>query len=212
VLTREFKSSRTALNPQPPETQKNFSAPPNPKKFFRFVNRVMINPIKDTGRNMNFLKIGSVATQPIDFFTIPADMWQRYKDTQYISLRTEGFKPLFRKDVLDNLCHQCPATANTILYALEQVADLLKGCSMRKLGTARLEKLEAGGRVDEIGSPNYYHRAYLPLKAEPEVLTTCDGATRYLPVGELYTFNHDKPHSIVNGSNRDYIYLLVDYA
>lgn len=162
---------------------------------------------------MNFFKIGSVATQPIDFSAIPLSMWQRYKDTRYIALRTvDNNKPFFCKDTLDALCHQCPATANTLLYAVEQVADLLKANSMRKLGAVFLTKLEAGGTIPSSYDDNYYHSAYLPLKAEPEVLTTCDGAARHLPVGELYTFNHDKQHSIVNGSNRDYIYLVVDYA
>lgn len=187
---------------------------------------------------MNFFKIGCVATQTLDLGGIPNDMWCRttwrqsyphtaHEDTQTIFLRMPAIisqdtlqndiSATFCKDVLDELCHRCPPVANALLYILEQATEMLKSQrSMRKLGRVMLVKLEAGGSVlphiDEGKYAAHYHRAHLPLKSEPEAVLTCNGETRHLPVGELWGFDHQKLHSAVNGSNKDRVHLIVDYA
>ena len=90
-----------------------------------------------------------------------------------------------------------------------------------QLGRAMIVKLKKDGyieqHVDEGDYADHYDRFHLCLDAEPE----CDfmvqhgdsplhfETTNMLP-GELWWFDHKKPHCVDNGSGRDRIHLIVD--
>jgi hypothetical protein len=86
----------------------------------------------------------------------------------------------------------------------------------KAMGRLMLVKLKPGGaimrHVDEGKYADSYTRYHLALQSDEGNEFECDGDTVHMLPGELWWFNHKKPHSAVNNSKNDRIHLIVDVA
>lgn len=89
-----------------------------------------------------------------------------------------------------------------------------------ELGRALLVKLKEGGRVDkhidEGAYSDYYQRFHLCLSSADNVFFMVDQSSEnhyesvIMKPGELWWFDHKKPHCVDNLSDVDRIHLIVD--
>lgn len=131
-----------------------------------------------------------------------SDIWLRYND---VGSATPTI------DDLDNINY--PAFA-LLPQARDLIFDLMRLVEGNKLGRVFITRLPSGGRIlphkDEGKSPEYYDRYHIALqnylgsdfRAEEEVV--CMNA------GEVYWFNNQVEHEVINESIDDRITLIID--
>lgn len=99
---------------------------------------------------------------------------------------------------------------------VERIQDEVQGTH---LGRVLIVNLRAGGyiekHVDEGAYADFYERFHLVLKADDGNIFFCDndescGEYANMRPGELWWFNHKKPHSVLNDSKSGRIHLIVD--
>lgn len=82
------------------------------------------------------------------------------------------------------------------------------------LGRVMLAKLPPGGRIDrhadEGAYAEHYDRFHFVLTSEAGNVFECDGQEVSMQPGEVWWFDHRKPHQVYNGSQADRIHLIVD--
>lgn len=63
---------------------------------------------------------------------------------------------------------------------------------------------------DRIPPALYYERYHLCLQAEPGVVFNCGGESAYLAPGEVWWFDNQKEHEVINNSANDRLHLIMD--
>lgn len=91
---------------------------------------------------------------------------------------------------------------------------VLKQLGVTELGYVLIVRLKAGGEIDEHIDQGYYaehyERFHLVLKSEPGNEFTVEGETVHMGPGEVWWFNHQRPHSVVNKSAHERIHVIFD--
>jgi hypothetical protein len=54
-------------------------------------------------------------------------------------------------------------------------------------------------------------RIHIPIITTEDVRFTVGIKERHIPQGELCRINNDKPHQVINGSDKNRVHLIVDY-
>jgi hypothetical protein len=132
-------------------------------------------------------------------------------DTETIVLRG----PETLTDVFDNIdcadyaqIQELPAAVALIRHA----AEFLK---MREVGRLMIVRLAADGwirpHVDEGAYARYFARFHLVLDSNPGCRFCCGEESAFMRAGELWWFNHQLPHSVLNqGPARTH--LIMDFT
>lgn len=148
------------------------------------------------------------------------DLWkliqvrQQYDGTAHADTETIVLRgPTSIEGILDNLeafnfdtAEKLPSTVALI----RRVADFLQG---REIGRIMLVRLSDHGcispHVDEGAYARYYARFHLPIDSNPGCLFRCGEESVNMAPGELWWFNHQIVHSVLNrGAPR--IHLIMD--
>lgn len=83
-----------------------------------------------------------------------------------------------------------------------------------EIGYAMFVSLPPGGKVlehvDEGKYADHYQRFHIPIYSKPGNVFTCGGESVIMREGELWTFNHRLPHSVVNNSEDERIHFIFD--
>lgn len=132
-------------------------------------------------------------------------------DTETIVLRG----PPTIEGLFDNLdcidfdtLQRLPAT----LSLLRHVFEFLK---VREVGRVMLVRLSEGGwirpHVDEGAYARYFARFHLVLESNPKCMFRCGEEKVTMAPGELWWFNHQQIHSVLN-SGPARTHLIMDFA
>lgn len=134
-----------------------------------------------------------------------------HADTETIVLRG----PTTLENLFDNLecmdfgvIHQLRASRALIHH----VAEFLNA---REVGRLMLVRLKEGGQIrphiDEGAYARYYARFHLVLDSNPECSFRCGEEKVVMAPGELWWFNHQVTHSVLN-SGPARTHLIMDFA
>jgi len=104
----------------------------------------------------------------------------------------------------------------------EQLSDILKNTlsiadsviNAKELGYILIVNLLPGGEVfehcDEGVYADYYDRYHLVVKSSDGNIFKVNGEEQIMREGDLWTFNHRAPHSVINYSPDDRIHIIFD--
>jgi GNAT superfamily N-acetyltransferase len=86
--------------------------------------------------------------------------------------------------------------------------------AVHQLGRVILTNLKAGGTIDlhadEGAYAEHFERFHISLESDDGNLFFVDGQPFYPKPGELWWFNHRKPHTVMNRSSRDRWHMIID--
>lgn len=134
-----------------------------------------------------------------------------HADTETIVLRG----PDTTENLFDNLdAFNYPYFAElTAVMALIQKA--IAPLHARDIGRVMIVKLKAGGEItphtDEGAYARYFARFHLVLESSPPCLFTAGPETVHMAPGELWWFNHQVEHSVVN-NGPDRTHIIIDLS
>lgn len=141
---------------------------------------------------------------------------QQYAESAHVDTETIVLRgPETLTDVFDNLdcadflvIQELPAT----LALIRHVAEYLK---VREVGRLMVVRLAAGGwirpHVDEGAYARYFARFHLVLDSNPDCSFRCGEEKAVMAPGELWWFNHQVTHSVLNaGLARTH--LIMDFT
>lgn len=176
---------------------------------------------------MNFSKVASgIDTKPVlASVTEHADLWSAdtrrqdfpgspHRATQVIHIRqqpTETPEAVFSELEADDTL-----AAHLMLEALfPTMKSILDAIGERgDIGRVMITRLPPGGQIekhtDEGTYADHYDRFHLCLQADEDARFMCGGDLVGMQPGELWWFNHKKPHQVYNDGKVERIHLIVD--
>lgn len=132
-------------------------------------------------------------------------------DTETIVLRG----PHSIDNLWDNLDCLDFATLQTLPVSLALIRHVAEFLKVREIGRVMLVRLKEDGWIrphtDEGAYARYYARFHLVLESNPLCSFACGEERVHMAAGELWWFNHQVRHSVINkGAAR--IHLIMDFA
>lgn len=98
--------------------------------------------------------------------------------------------------------------AHTLIF------DLMRVVGGTRLGRVMITKLKPGGKIepheDGGSSATYYKRFHIMLQNQPGSLFDCGDESVYMAPGEVWYFNNQVTHAVVNNSQDDRITMIID--
>jgi hypothetical protein len=187
----------------------------------------------------NFLKLGQVDPMPLlGALATQEELWNQYTVRTHhpksahrvvddIILRYNRFDR--GDDFVEKVCSEIevvnyPALAR-LPAARQLIFPLMFSVQGEHLGRVMISRMAPGvsipphsDRIDEaeLLFPNkippalYYDRYHVALKSEPGCLFICGEEQVYMAPGEVWWFNNQLEHSVVNNSAQDRIHLVCD--
>jgi GNAT superfamily N-acetyltransferase len=119
-------------------------------------------------------------------------------------------------EIFDELEAQDTLAAHLLIKALfplmKRVLDAIG--ERGDIGRVMITSLPPGGQIekhmDEGRYADHYDRFHLCLQADEDARFMCGGDIVGMQPGELWWFNHKKPHHVWNDGKRDRIHMIVD--
>lgn len=103
------------------------------------------------------------------------------------------------------------ACRNLVEEALEQS---IFGREDQFIGRVMASQLKPGAEVyphtDEGAYARAHDRIHIALASDEGNIFTCGGEECWMLPGEVWLFDHEKPHHVVNASNLPRVHLIVD--
>lgn len=132
-------------------------------------------------------------------------------DTETIVLRG----PNSAENLFDNLDCMYYAPIQQLRESIALVRHVREFLKAREAGRIMLVRLNRDGwirpHVDEGAYARYYARFHLVLDSNPDCRFACGDEKTVMAPGELWWFNHQKTHSVINnGAARTH--LIMDFA
>lgn len=132
-------------------------------------------------------------------------------DTETIVLRG----PTSPENLFDNLDCMHYAMIEQLGASAALVRHVIEFLKAREVGRIMLVRLKEGGwirpHVDEGAYARYYARFHLVLDSNPTCRFACGQEKAHMAPGELWWFNHQLTHSVINnGPARTH--LIMDFA
>lgn len=149
-----------------------------------------------------------------------------HKDTETIYLRWARDKSLagawydLTSEDMPAAATLCPAASDLVRVCLDHIFG--KGWDMLgienklypNVGRVILTKLKPGGviaeHVDEGPYADRYDRFHVALQGHPGDLLIVDGGSTWMEPGQLWWFNHKRPHMVEHHGEKDRIHLILD--
>lgn len=140
-----------------------------------------------------------------------------HSDTKAIFLR--WCKDLTVEAVFNDLEAVDREEFSEISEAREIVAEVVKTVGATKLGRVLITTLKPNGSIlphaDEGAVADHYERFHVVLKSEPgnffySQISKSSGEYLHMKAGEVWWFNHKRPHWLENNSEQDRIHLIID--
>ena len=132
-----------------------------------------------------------------------------HRDTETIVLRG----PTTAEDLFDNLDGVDYAYFSDLYFTAGLLRQALQPLAWRELGRIMIVRLKAGGEItphkDEGAYARYYARFHLVLESTPACIFTAGGESVHMAPGEIWWFNHQVEHSVVN-NGPDRTHIIVD--
>jgi hypothetical protein len=97
--------------------------------------------------------------------------------------------------------------------------SIIQAAHLTRGGRVMLVKLKPGGvidyHVDEGPYAEQFSRFHIPIITNPKCMISVDqdeqrSETEYMKAGEMWWFNHRKPHFVFNHGTEDRIHLIID--
>lgn len=175
------------------------------KHFYRVAQGMDVKPLMAAIArqpelwNANKLRTAHEGTAHAD----ASDIWLRYNKCAGSVL--EVF------DDLENIDYP-PFALLTQARAL--VFDLLRYVEGKRLGRVFITKLPIGGKIlphkDEGKSPEYYDRYHIILQNYEGSVFRCGDEKICMSAGDIYWFDNQVEHEVINDSLDDRLTLIVD--
>lgn len=132
-----------------------------------------------------------------------------HRDTETIVLRG----PTSIENLFDNMDSVDFAYFSELYFTTRLLKEALEPLRWRELGRIMIVKLKAGGAItphtDEGAYARYFARFHLALESSPACIFTAGGESVHMAPGELWWFNHQVEHSVVN-NGADRTHIIVD--
>jgi hypothetical protein len=158
--------------------------------------------------------VAEIAKQP--------DLWkimqirQQYEGSAHIDTETIVMRgPDSIEGIFDNLECVNFKVSDILPATVQLIRGIVGFLKAREIGRIMLVRLNAGGsikpHVDEGAYARYFARFHLVLDSNPHCRFRCGEETVNMGVGELWWFNHQVTHSVLNqGPARTH--LIMDLA
>lgn len=118
-------------------------------------------------------------------------------------------------NILDEVNSVDFPAAEKLLDTVDIIGRCAESIGLRELGRVMLVKLKAGGyvspHIDEGAYARYFARFHYVLESSPHCRFTCGNETVHMAAGELWWFNHQIEHSVMN-DGPDRVHLILDAA
>lgn len=136
-----------------------------------------------------------------------------HHDTKAIWLR--GPKQLSVESVFNDLhATDYPSAHALSPHIVELLAPVLWSLRITELGRVMIVSLKPGGSIDrhadEGAYAEHYSRFHLVLSSDEGNEFACGDETVHMKTGEVWWFNHQLEHAVVNRSQRERIHLIFD--
>lgn len=141
---------------------------------------------------------------------------QQYAESAHVDTETIVLRgPTSIENLFDNLDCTHYATIEQLRASFALVRHVMEFLKVREAGRIMLVRLKAGGwirpHVDEGAYARYYARFHLVLDSNPACSFRCGEERACMAPGELWWFNHQMTHSVLNmGPARTH--LIMDFA
>lgn len=106
--------------------------------------------------------------------------------------------------------------AAQILTAAKSLClDMMASFRCVQLGGVLITKIPPGGEIkphDDRGRwhPEFFNtKVYVPIQSNPECVNTCENDSVNMQVGEFWTFDNLRTHSVKNNGKTDRITLII---
>lgn len=132
-------------------------------------------------------------------------------------------------DFISQVCASIDCVMYPAWYKLPQAHPFIFGLMFRvnglHLGRCMISRLAPGETIPEHSDrivpaeqrfpdrpppAKYYERYHLPLQSEPGVVFCCGNEQVQMLPGEVWWFNNQLPHAVINNSREDRINLIID--
>jgi hypothetical protein len=158
------------------------------------------------------LALGELMTNEALFHEI--EVRQKFEGTAHDDTETIVLRgPSSLDDILNNLDAENYACFPRLRSLSELVLEVCSDMGAREIGRVMVVRLKAGGSIkfhrDEGKYARWYSRFHLPLLTNSQCLFQCGNEVVNMEVGDLWWFNHQVGHSVLNkGPAR--IHLIID--
>jgi hypothetical protein len=166
-----------------------------------------------TGLNVQPL-LAELAANP-ELWTL-IQLRQLYAESVHVDTETIVLRgPSSLEGIFDNLDCVDFSSIEKLPAAIDMVREISGLLKARDVGRLMLVKLKEGGwirpHVDEGAYARYFARFHLALDSNPHCIFRCGEERAYMAPGELWWFNHQQTHSVLNqGAARTH--LIMDFA
>ena len=117
-------------------------------------------------------------------------------------------------DVMDSLDSSWQSAANYLPQVRPLIFDLARRLEAVEIGRVVITRLRAGERIDrhrDMGAyADAHHRYHIVLQGLPGSQFNCGDESVCMRTGEVWWFNAQEEHEVINNSQDDRIHLLVD--
>jgi hypothetical protein len=140
-----------------------------------------------------------------------SDIWLRFNDTSKVFGLPEAEARQHLIDQHESICYPAWYALPEAQALVHSINQIVKGF---RIGRCLLTRLAPGKRiekhVDSGDHARYYERFHLVLQAYPGCLFRAGDETVQMKTGEVWWFQNQAEHEVLNNSQDDRIHLIVD--
>lgn len=135
-----------------------------------------------------------------------SDIWVRFRPREELTSKEAYGEPHF--PVWYPAADLCPSLKQLILRISGAVGSV-------HLGGVLITRIPPGGEILPHDDRGFWHaeyhncKVYVPLQANPDCVNVCEDETVTMGVGEAWTFDNLKTHSVHNRGTEDRITLII---
>ena len=137
-----------------------------------------------------------------------SDIWLRFNDLEKFKAENEYAGVIDEHESIDYPAFVLLPQARQLIF------DLMRVVEGKRLGRVLITKMVPGTKIDphvDGGEhAKYYERYHIILQNNPGSIFRCGKETICSAAGEVWWFNNQIEHEVINNSNDDRISMIVD--